>query len=82
MESTADSITAHAADTRRLAARLDAQGRSDLLVAVTEAIYNAVKHDHPEGEGLDGRDGPERRSLGSVADAARDHQDNAYQRTK
>lgn len=29
--------------------------------------------DRPEGEGLDGRDGPERRSMGHIVDAAENH---------
>ncbi|PNN15919.1 hypothetical protein AL526_004580, partial [Citrobacter koseri] len=32
-----------------------------------------VKMERPEGEGLDGRDGPERRSMGKIVDAAENH---------
>ncbi|EBG3215788.1 hypothetical protein FIS27_17870 [Salmonella enterica subsp. enterica] len=35
-------------------------------------IYDFVKFNRPEGEGLDGRDGPERQSLAKVVDAVED----------
>ena len=35
-----------------------AKERADLLVEVAQLIYDDVKFRHPEGEGLDGRDGP------------------------
>lgn len=73
-------VLAHANETRRLASQLTPHGRADLLLDVTEAIYNAVKHDHPEGGGLDGRDGPERQSLGRIVDAAWEHHDETFQR--
>lgn len=73
-------ITAHGAEMRSIAARLTPDRRADLLLEVTQGIYNAVKLDNPEGGGLDGRDGPERMSLAAVVDAAQDHHHTTYQR--
>lgn len=58
---------------REHAASLDAQGRAQLLEDLTRAVYEAVKFDHPEGGGFDGRDGPERTALARVLDAAIEH---------
>ncbi|MDN6428581.1 hypothetical protein [Acidipropionibacterium jensenii] len=49
--------------------------RAELVLELTRAVYDAVKTHHPQDEGLDGRDGPERRSLGKIVDAAYDHHD-------
>lgn len=66
-------IAAHGTQMRETAARLTPERRADLLLAVTQGIYEAVKLDNPEGGGLDGRDGPERMSLAAVVDAAQAH---------
>ena len=63
-------IQAKAREIRQLAAQLDMRGRAMLAVECVRGIYDAVKFDNPEGEGLDGRDGPERRGLGRLCDAA------------
>lgn len=63
-------IRAKAREVRQLAAQLDSRGRAMLAVECVRGIYDAVKFDNPEGEGLDGRDGPERRGLGRLCDAA------------
>lgn len=47
--------------------------RAELVRFFVKTIYNFVKMDRPEGEGLDGRDGPERRSMGHIVDAAENH---------
>lgn len=73
-------ISAKGVEMRELAARLSPERRADLLLEVTQGIYNAVKFDSPEGGGLDGRDGPERMSLAAVVDAAQDHHHETYQR--
>ena len=70
----------HGAQMREVAAALSPEHRADLLLAVTQGIYNAVKLDNPEGGGLDGRDGPERMSLAAVVDAAQTHHHETYQR--
>lgn len=54
------------------------QQRAQLLEALSLAIYDHVKFHAPEGGGLDGHDGPERRSLGLVVDRAREHADAFY----
>lgn len=51
-----------------------AKERADLLVEVAQLIYDDVKFRHPEGEGLDGRDGPQREGIGVVLGAAKDYQ--------
>lgn len=51
------------------------QQRAKLLEQISLAVYDYVKFHAPEGEGLDGRDGPERRSLGLVVDRAREYAD-------
>ena len=58
---------------REHAASLDAQGRAELLEDLTRAVYEAVKFDHPEGGGFDGRDWQERTSLALVLDEAIEH---------
>lgn len=73
-------IIEHGAQMRKVAARLTPERRADLLLEVTQGIYNAVKLDNPEGGGLDGRDGPERMSLAVVVDAAQSHHHETYQR--
>ncbi|WP_308341886.1 hypothetical protein [Serratia marcescens] len=47
--------------------------RAELTRFLVKTIYNFVKMERPEGEGLDGRDGPERRSMGKIVDAAENH---------
>lgn len=51
-----------------------AKERADLLVEVIQAVYDDVKFRHPEGEGLDGRDGPQRAGIGVILGAAKDYQ--------
>lgn len=47
--------------------------RAELAESLVKHIYDFVKFERPEGEGLDGRDGDERRSLAKVVDASIDH---------
>ncbi len=47
--------------------------RAQLLEDITRAVYDQVKFKAAGGEGLDGRDGPERRSLAQVVDATINH---------
>lgn len=49
------------------------QGRAELLREIIKDVYNFAKFERPGGEGLDGRNGPERESLASIVDAAEDH---------
>ena len=79
-EQTLRTIADRGLQMRELAATITPERRADLLLEVTQAIYNAVKLDNPEGGGLDGRDGPERTSLAAVIDAAQDHHHETYQR--
>lgn len=51
----------------------DPIARADLLRNFVKDVYDFVKKNRPEGEGLDGKDGPERRSLGKILDEAEDH---------
>jgi len=50
-----------------------ASSRAELAEFFVETIYKFVKFNRSEGEGLDGRDGPERQGLGEVLDAAKNH---------
>lgn len=50
------------------------------LREVVEEVYNASKFDRPGGEGLDGADGPERRGIGRVRDAAETYFQEAMNR--
>lgn len=45
--------------------------RAQLLQEVVLAFYDYTKFNEVGGEGLDGNDGPERRAIGQVSDAAR-----------
>jgi len=47
--------------------------RAEILLQVVRATYEHVKFHDPEGFGLDGRDGPERLSLGGIVDLALKH---------
>lgn len=47
--------------------------RAEVARFLIKTVYNFVKMNRPEGEGLDGRDGPERRSMGKIVDAAENH---------
>lgn len=47
--------------------------RAELAAALMRAVYDHVKFRQPEGQGLDGREGPERRALAAVVDAAETH---------
>ncbi len=49
------------------------RGRAELLERCVETIYKFVKFERPEGEGLDGRDGPERQALAKLVDKAKDY---------
>jgi len=55
------------------ASDLNADQRAELTLALVEIPYKHVKFRAPEGGGLDGRTGPERRSLQYVVDAAYEH---------
>lgn len=54
--------------------------RAKLVTFFVEEIYKHVKFNCPGGEGLDGRDGPERQGLAAVVDAAKDYEFAAMQR--
>ncbi|EJB9092710.1 hypothetical protein ACE2PP_000683 [Salmonella enterica] len=47
--------------------------RAELTRFLVKTVYDFVKFNRPEGEGLDGRDGPERQSLADIVDAAENH---------
>lgn len=47
--------------------------RAEIARFLVKTVYNFVKFKRPEGEGLDGRDGPERNSLAEIVDAAENH---------
>lgn len=47
--------------------------RARLVEDVVRAVYDYVKLHDPEGEGLDGRNGPERRGLGQLVDQVTAH---------
>ncbi|YCI30840.1 hypothetical protein M1E08_08400 [Erwinia sp. PK3-005] len=49
------------------------RGRAELIEHCVERIYKFVKFERPEGEGLDGRDGPERQAIAKLVDAAKDY---------
>ncbi len=48
----------------------DRVGRAEICEKYVRVIYEYVKFQKPEGGGLDGRAGPERRALALVLDAA------------
>lgn len=52
-----------------------AESRAELVEEVARALYAHTKFQAPGGEGLDGRDGPERTSLGRVLTEAIRHHD-------
>ena len=56
-----------------LCSTLTAPQRARLVEDVVRAAYDHVKLHDPEGEGLDGRNGPERRGLGQLVDEACAH---------
>ncbi|MEA3773432.1 hypothetical protein VBK73_22850 [Enterobacter hormaechei] len=47
--------------------------RAEVVRELVKEVYNFVKFNRPEGEGLDGRDGPERQSLAKIVDATENH---------
>lgn len=51
----------------------DPIARADLLRNFIRDIYQFVKFNRPEGEGLDGRDGLERKSIGKILDESEEH---------
>ena len=55
--------------------------RAELVENLVRTVYDFVKKERPEGEGLDGRDGPERRGLAEVVDAAIDHKFNMLEKS-
>lgn len=71
-----------ATEVRHHAASLTPTQRADFLYDLVDAVYLAVKHDNPEGCGLDGRDGPERMGIAAVCDAALEHHDATHQRAQ
>ncbi|MGP5700888.1 hypothetical protein ACTXPA_18475 [Glutamicibacter arilaitensis] len=58
-------------------ASLTPSERADLLQETVNTFYDGAKFDYPGGEGLDGKDGPERRGIGEVLNAAVDYADDA-----
>ncbi|QMV54063.1 hypothetical protein [Ewingella americana] len=50
-----------------------AVARADITRSLVKQVYDFVKFNRPEGQGLDGMTGPERESLGQVLDAAENH---------
>ncbi len=55
---------------RRTADELGPDDRARFMRDVVREVYDSEKETGPGGDGLDGRDGPHRRLLGSVTDAA------------
>jgi len=49
------------------------KARAELLREMVKVVYDFVKFERPGGEGLDGRDGEERRSLAKIVDATEHH---------
>jgi hypothetical protein len=60
-------------DVRELLLETTPLERAGVLEELTRAVYDHVKYSSPEGGGLDGADGPERRALARVVDAAAEH---------
>lgn len=58
----------------------DENDRAELLEEVARAVYTWTKTRAPGGEGLDGLDGPERRSVGQVMTEAIRHHDETSRR--
>lgn len=54
--------------------------RAEFVEYFARTVYNFVKLERPEGEGLDGRDGQERQGLAKVLDAAIDHKFNMLEK--
>lgn len=54
--------------------------RAQLATLLVEEIYKFVKFNRPEGEGFDGKDGPERRGLGEIVEAAMNHEHEVLER--
>ena len=67
-------------DIRAYAATLNAKERAQYLDEVITAIYDSVKVDNPEGDGLDGRWGPQREGIGKVLDKAKDWEEEVLKR--
>lgn len=56
------------------------QSRAELIEEVAIIVRDHVKFRAPGGEGLDGRDGPERQSLGGVITESIRHHDEMRRR--
>lgn len=56
--------------------------RADFVEDLVRTVYDHVKLRDPEGDGLDGRDGPERTELGHVVAAAIEHAQAQSQRDR
>ncbi|MGW5165430.1 hypothetical protein ACWEOD_10130 [Micrococcus luteus] len=63
---------------RALAAQSTEIETAEGLREVIHELYDMTKFDRPGGEGLDGKDGPERRGIGYILDMAEDY----YVRTR
>lgn len=51
----------------------DPIARAKIARDIIKQVYDFVKFNRMEGEGFDGRDGPERRGLAKIVDAAENH---------
>ncbi|MBN7122860.1 hypothetical protein BSU01_14240 [Erwinia billingiae] len=51
----------------------NAVARAETIRSLVKQVYDFVKFNRPEGQGLDGMTGPERESLGKIVDAAENH---------
>lgn len=76
----------HLENTKAVAAAREAmngsteESRAELIEEVARIVQGHAKFKAPGGEGLDGRDGAERRSLGRVLTEAIRHHDEATRR--
>lgn len=74
----AEQWEALACQARSLAAQSTELETAAGLRELLNQVYNLTKFDRPGGEGLDGKDGPERRGIGYMLDMAEDY----YVRTR
>lgn len=58
---------------RALAVATGTEATAEGLREVIHEVYSVTKFDRPGGEGPDGLDGPERRGIGAIMDAAEGH---------
>lgn len=62
-----------AGQARALAVATGEDATAEGLREVVQQVYNVTKFDRPGGEGPDGKDGPERRGMNPIVDAAEAH---------